>query len=358
MPRSVRFFRYVVLELALVAGLVFGAGVGSGRALSSFGASRAHGLRAADVFRPLPPHGDISLPPDVAIAVEPAGTFLGMSDELLIDRARQQRIVRAKVNKGGSSISFRLDFADGSRAAFKPAQTNLQTIPRKEVAAYRINRLLGLTGVPPAASRKISREDLLEHLHPESQPLLPRIQAETLFDLTGHTSGVVSYWIPEIVESGLDTPEGVQVGTTWLSQGNPIPVEKRPLAAQLSDLVVFDFLINNPDRYSGGNMKMSPDGSRLYFMDNTMAFFLDPLGHENNRKALLRTQRFSRRLYQALDRLSLDTMKRAFREDSEDPTTVLTPGEMRGVLARRDTVRRHVDALAAQFGPQNVLLFP
>jgi len=29
------------------------------------------------------------------------------------------------------------------------AQTDLRTIPRKEVAAYRLNRLLGLDAVPP-----------------------------------------------------------------------------------------------------------------------------------------------------------------------------------------------------------------
>ena len=66
-----------------------------------------------------------------------------MSDELLLERVRNQPIVRFKVNHGGSSMSFRVDFADGSRAAWKPIQTNLQTIPRKEVAAYRLNRLLG-----------------------------------------------------------------------------------------------------------------------------------------------------------------------------------------------------------------------
>ena len=33
----------------------------------------------------------------------------------------------------------------------------------------------------------------------------------------------------------------------------------RELAAQISNLVVFDFLTANPDRYSGGNMLVSPD---------------------------------------------------------------------------------------------------
>ncbi len=92
-----------------------------------------------------------------------------MSDELLLERVRTQPIVRFKLNHGGSSLSFRVDFADGSRAAWKPTQTNTQTIPRKEVAAYRLNRLLGLNAVPPAAPRAVSRDELLSHLHPESR---------------------------------------------------------------------------------------------------------------------------------------------------------------------------------------------
>jgi hypothetical protein len=84
---------------------------------------------------------------------ELAGTFMGMEDDFLIARLRSQPIVRMKFNKGGSSLSFRVDFADGSRAAFKPAQTNLQTIPRREVAAYRINRLLGLARLRPPRPR-------------------------------------------------------------------------------------------------------------------------------------------------------------------------------------------------------------
>src|SRR6185503_940660 len=104
------------------------------------------------------------------VEVEATGTFLGMSDELLLDRLRTQPVTRLKLNHGGSSLSFRVDFADGSRAAWKPAQTNTQTIPRKEVAAYRINRLLGLNAVPPAVQRSITRDELFGLLHPDSVP--------------------------------------------------------------------------------------------------------------------------------------------------------------------------------------------
>src|SRR4051812_14988943 len=56
---------------------------------------------------------DLSSLPDLRVTLETNGTFLGMSDELLLDRVRTQPIARFKLNHGGSSLSFRVEFADG-----------------------------------------------------------------------------------------------------------------------------------------------------------------------------------------------------------------------------------------------------
>jgi hypothetical protein len=319
---------------------------------------RNHGGAGPEISVALLPRGELSRPPNPAIVEESGGTFLGMSDEMLLQRVRTQPILGMRLNKGGATLSFRVEFADGSRAAFKPAQTDLRTIPRKEVAAYRLNRLLGLDAVPPAAPRMVSREEIFSHLHPDSLTALPRIQAETVFNPTGRTAGVVMYWVPGIKDSELDTPEGIHQSMQWLTQGQPIPVDKRALAAQLSQLVVFDFLTSNPDRYSGGNMKTSADGSRLLFMDNTMSFFIEPDGNEKTRSLLRRTQRFSRQLYQALDRVTEPALERILAQASPDEYQILTASEIRAVVARRDLVRRHIDGLVASYGTRNVLVFP
>ena len=277
----------------------------------------------------------------------------------MLERVRTHPpIVRFKLNHGGSSLSFRIDFADGSRAAWKPTQTNTQTIPRKEIAAYRLNRLLGLNAVPPAAPRPVAREELLAHLHPESLSQLPRIEAETIFGPGGTTLGTASYWIPVIKDSGFDTPAGQQLAQTWLSQGQSIPPDQRDMAAQLSDLVVFDFLTANPDRLSGGNMKMSPDGKQLYFMDNTMSFFVEPTGNAKTREALLKVQRFSRATVAALDRITVPTLELVLADESGTPYDILTPAEIGAVVARRDVVRQYVAVLVNQFGAGDVLAFP
>jgi hypothetical protein len=355
----VRIGAYLLLEVGLAAVLV---GVGAWQAVR--GAIALHHAwqewsppqlleaKPASVREDLPAVHD-----ELRVSLEASGTFLGMSDDFLLSRMRTQTPTRFKLNKGGSSLSFRVDFADGSRAAFKPMQTNEQSIPRKEVAAYRLNRLLGLNAVPPAVSRTFSLRDILSHLHPETEPFAARIQAETIVDATGGTRGELSYWIPVIKDSGLDTPAGRAMTAGWLSHDGRCPPGEAARAVQVSNLALFDFLISNPDRYSGGNMKASADGQKLYFMDNTMSFFLDPQGSDRTRSWLLATQRFSRSVVSALERLDARAIAELSRDEgSTEP--LLTPAEQEALLARRDFARQYVASLVRTYGAAAVLVFP
>ncbi|HEY0710790.1 MAG TPA: hypothetical protein VGG33_28555 [Polyangia bacterium] len=351
-----RLLRYVLLELALLLGAFTLSGVLLAQGCTQR-ARRSEARALATLAASFPIRQSLFVAPPPEISNETGGTFLGMADDLLLARLRSAAVTRSKANRGGSSLSFRLDFNDGSRAAFKPAQTNLQTIPRKEVAAYRICRLLGLSAVPPATLRAVTRDELFANLHPESQPLLPRLRAETLFTPQDTTLGALSYWIPEIKDAGWDTPEGMKRTAEWLRIGVPLGLDDRKAAAQLSNLIVFDFLTANPDRYSGGNIKTSPDGERVYFMDNTMAFFLQPEGHGRNRSWLERTQRFSRTLVAALARITIARLERVLGPDAAGQE-ILTSSEIRAVVARREVLQRHVAGLVAAHGESNVLVFP
>ncbi len=349
---------HVFTELCLAGALVAAASVGAARGVRYLRADGAS--RAAVPTVPAAPLGarrDLSSLPDMRVTLETTGTFLGMSDELLLERVRTQPITRFKLNHGGSSLSFRVEFADGSRAAWKPMQTNMQSVPRKEVAAYRLNRLLGLHAVPPAAPRAVKRAELFDHLHPESVIALPRIKAETVFGPDGTTIGTASYWIPIIKDAGFDTPDGRRQTQVWLTVGQPIPPERLSMAAQVSSLIVFDFLTSNPDRYSGGNMKMSEDGKQLFFMDNTMSFYVDGNGNERNREILYKTQRFSRSLIAALDKVTVANLQHALAEELGTPYEILTPAEIAAVVARRALIQRYVHDLIAQLGESNVLYF-
>jgi len=315
------------------------------------------GAEALEVERrPPPPTGgrDRFAPPVVDITRTPSGTFTGVLDSLLLAPLRTEDVSEVKFNHGGSSISLRVTFTDGSRAAFKPLQTNPQTVPRKEIAAYRINRMLGLNNVPPAAARTLHRDQLVGRLVPEAKTFLPRITTETVFDEEGFTRGAVSYWIPSIVNSKLDAQPAVEQWSRWLSVGQEIPAGKVGLMAQLSSLLLFDLLTNNSDRFSGGNLLTSPDGQRLYFMDNTFGFQNEPEGHIKCRESLHRAQKFSRRLIEAVRRIDRHSLRAALESDPG----VLSSDELDGVLARREVALRYVDGLVKRHGAARVLAFP
>jgi hypothetical protein len=347
----VRVWSFVLLEVAVgTAG--YGAVVAARHLRAGLPEARGAAPLRSTMVVPIEP---AQLEPATAeVASDAVGTFLGMKDELLLERLRHAEVVKAKLNKGGSSISFRLDFADGSRAAFKPEQINPQTVPRKEIAAYRINRMLGLNAVPPATARTLHRDDLVGKLPPDAAFLTTRIDAETTFDEEGFTRGEVSYWIPVIVDSHLDTLESVMQWWEWMTVGKELPPEKAPLMAQLSSLLVLDMLTNNSDRFSGGNLMTSADGRILFYMDNTFGFQVEPEGHIRCRTYLFRCQKFSRKLVEALRRMDLPSLRRAL----ETEPGVLSDAEMKSVIARKDVTLKYIDGLIAQLGEDQVLVFP
>lgn len=326
----------------------------------------AHEAQAATAVRMPPPMRvaptPVSPPTELNFVAEPTGMFLGVADDVLLDPLRESPIKKVKFNRGGSSISLRIDFANGARAAFKPRQTNMQSVPRREIVAFRINRLLGLSSVPPAIGRAFSVTKLLGSLRPESQYYRPRLQAE-MIQKGGLVAGELSWWIP-VIERGrvdgyeMDSMEGIVSWKRHLTVGSEIPKRDRALVAQISDMVLFDFIINNPDRWSGGNARVSEDQRVLYFMDNTMSFGDDSDGHPKSRTYLERCQRFSRSLVSRLRNLQESEIVEVLSTDVEPFSYFLRDVEITALLSRRDYALEYIDTLILQHGDSQVLTFP
>ena len=345
------------------AGLVVAmsaAGVAGVRALDTATERTAHAAMA--------PGPTAVRPPDRAELAPVPGeltVFHGVSDDLLLQPLREGAISEVEVNSGGSSISLRIDFDNGARAAFKPQQVSWHSMPRKEIAAYRINRLLGMSSVAPAIGRAFSFDELIERLDPEHAFHLPRLQEEILRDAEGRVVGELSWWIPIIDHAKVDgfrvdSMEGIVTWKRYLTADAPVPHAQWPMVAQISDMVLYDFLINNPDRWSGGNVRCSEDRTTLYFMDNTMGFAPQPQGNSKSRIYLERVQKFSRALVRALRVLDESRIRDALAVDADagpfDP--LLQPDELEALLARRDYALRYIDGLIAVYGEDSVLVFP
>jgi hypothetical protein len=359
----VRLGSYVAIELAFGAALV-AAAIGGG----TIGIRELRRAVASEAFAATTPRPDPVVPVRMTRAGElapvpaPMSLFEGVADDVLLSPLRESEVVRVKFNTGGASISLRLEFENGARAAFKPEQLNWQSMPRKEVAAYRIDRLLGLSAVAPAIGREFGAAELFDKLDPDFAWVLPRLKTE-IVQRDGRVRGELSWWIPEIkyaVVGGfrVDSVEGIVTWKRYLAAGAPIPHREWSMAAQLSDMVVFDFLINNPDRWSGGNVRTDEDQRVLYFMDNTMAFAPMPAGSVKSRTYLSRVEKFSRAHIRALRGLDESRLRAALGEDTAPFEELLTAEEIDSLLSRRAFILAYVDGVLAAHGEANVLVFP
>ena len=290
-------------------------------------------------------------------------TIFGKSDSELLEPLGDGTVTKIKLNRGGTSLSLRLDFSNGSRAAFKPEQTFPQSDPRREIAAYRIDRLLGIGHVAPCKPIAIPYQQLIDAAEPSHKAYV----AERLEDAivrNGIVYGEVQWWLPEIKlaaigKKRIDESEGRELWMPWLQAGAQIPAEHRAFLAQLSTLIVFDVLIDNADRWSGSNTMMSPDGSTLFFMDNTLSFSIHRIGHQIPNTALRRIQVFPRELIRRLRGLTYEQLERVLDMGDDQRLGRLLPAEsLRAIIARRDNILVYVDRLIAEHGEEAVLAFP
>jgi hypothetical protein len=137
-----------------------------------------------------------------------------------------------------------------------------------------------------------------------------------------------------------------------------MPESDEYMLAQISSMVLFDFLINNPDRWSGSNVRMSEDGRVLYYMDNTLAFGREPDGHRKSRTYFTRAQRFSRSLVAKLRELTEDELRAVVEHDRGPFGYLLSDEEIAAVMLRRDWALTYIDGLIAEHGEGAILVFP
>jgi hypothetical protein len=80
--------------------------------------------------------------------------FLGEPDAPRIAALRNGAIKEVSKGKGGRSLAFRITLEDGTKGYFKPRQSFSAAHWYSEVAAYYLDRELGIGRVPPTTGRR------------------------------------------------------------------------------------------------------------------------------------------------------------------------------------------------------------
>jgi hypothetical protein len=250
---------------------------------------------------------------------------------------------------GHTSVVFKLELANGKKAAFKPNARKVRGRYRGEVATYRLARALGITNVPPACLRTFDAKAMSAAL--ASNADASRRFGEEAIVEDGHVTGVVIPWIEGLHFWPLEKEPLQSEVRSWLAAGAEIPPAKLELARQASDLVVLDFITGNWDRYSGENVGLDSTGTRVLFIDNDAAFMDGPPKAElaRNKARLEETARFSRPLVASIRALDADRLDAALGEEAPGRPLV-AKSVVASVAARMKDLLAIIDAKQSDGG--------
>lgn len=158
---------------------------------------------------------------------------------------------------------------------------------QNEIAAYRLDRILGLRQVPVAVERK----------------------------LEGSRTGLLQYWVEDLVSEAKISDNKIQFSSQC------------PKLEQYRTRYIFDVLIYNDDR-NDGNIVFSKNGHMLYLIDHTLAFSRSYDRPKMYRKVSLQLSNVFRQKLIGLKRELLD----------ENLADVLSSRQLKAILKRRDLI--------------------
>jgi hypothetical protein len=309
--------------------------------------------------------------------------FINDSEQVVLDRLSHGKVTRIKKGTGGRSLAFKLGFEDGSEAYFKPEQSFSGTLWYAEVAAHYLDRALGLGRVPPTVSRRLPWALLADAAGDDGRVREVKVGAD------GRVRGALIAWLTLPLEPAR-TPPGWE---TWMSvepfsqygispyqrpavysealqrfhaqvqrgEGGAEYYRRAPepdhpeRAAELSDMLLFDFLTLNVDRWGGdnGNVLTLGRGGPLIYLDNAAGFSEGPHRRGLMDDRLKVCQRFRKRTIAALEALDVAALGRRMQRDRLGP--LLTRPLLQGLELRRRAALEHVRALRTRFGDAAVL---
>jgi hypothetical protein len=304
--------------------------------------------------------------------------FLGEPEQTIIDKLSHGAVTAVKPGRGGRSVAFKLTLEDGTRAYFKPEQTFSAAHWYAEVVAYYLDRALGLGRVAPVVSRRLPWNQLSEVAQDQSGT------DELIIQNDQTIRGALIWWLPESLtplrtDPGWENWIRVENWPKWTlspfqqpvsytrslrsmranarglapARYQQVPTPDQPQrASELSDVIIFDYLTLNLDRWSRKNFNLLTYGSSgpLIFLDNGAGFSPGEMRVPLLDTRLRVLQRFRRSTIEALRKFDIERFRQLLRRDKLGP--LLSKSQLKGLELRRKIVLERVAALHAKFGEE------
>lgn len=357
-------------------------------------------LRTAEPFR-----RGAAAAPGATPATQPATPaearpFRDQREADTLERLRSGQLQTATKGSSGRTLAFKVALDSGVEGYYKPEQRLASAGWFAELAAFYLDRALDLGRVPPVVSRRLEWKRLEAAAGNDART------RGVVVDREGLVRGALVAWLPEKL-TPVELPKGwedwIRVeprmprmpgpvtpyqsaaaykqavaeakkrggaaaktsdattaaaattgpSTTALSADAPAMDTPAPpraeLPAELSDVIVFDYLTANCDRFeSRDDLVTLGDQGSLIFLDNGAAFSPAPAQRALLDARLAFVSKFRRSTIEALRTLDIEALRATMAADSLGP--LLDAAAWRAFEVRRTAVLEHVARLEKRFG--------
>lgn len=359
---------------ALALALALAAGAGCAPHGEDGGAKRAPDQASPRTPAAAASRGAPATPPAIATAPARKGeefpsVFLGKDDSVARASLATGAVRSIEKGKGGRTLAFKITLEDGTVGYFKPEQTFSGSHWYAELAAYYLDRELGFGRATPAVGRVLPWAPLEEAAGRDERT------REVVVREDGTVRGAFLWWIPgelERVPMGQGWEAWVRVSPRlaispyqrpqeWLDDrragrathpwpkpaGAPDTPER---AAELSDMILFDYLTTNVDRWGGDNTNVRSLGARgpLLFFDNGAGFTPGEPRIPLTDARLEALERFRPSTVERIRRFDMARFRARLGTDPLAP--VLTEKQLRHLEIRRERLLEYVAELEAKHG--------
>ncbi len=279
---------------------------------------------------------------------ERARMYLGRSEDDWL-RLMAERPVQRVVERFSSTLFvWHLDLGDGVEISFQPEQEHLETFWRREVASWHLARLLGIEHrAPPVVSKRIPVAALGRSAR----------GTHLVVDRQGMVVGSAAAWVPVLEHVNMHLAPARRVWTRWVDPAHPLPEDprERERARQVAEVLVFDYLAANYDRWNCCNIAADERGD-LVFRDNDAGWVARVINDLGSPGIVRRVPRY---LYESIQRATAERLRESISHDPEGARGHLIPDESYvGYERRRAALLASLRRAAERYGEAAVFPWP